>query len=143
MNNIWNCLFANQMTVHAWENYKKYAWGKNELRPLSKIGNAGVFGSNDLGATIVDSLDTLYIMGLKEQYLEGRQWVADKFTLENKVRFRIFWKGCIEIAQFSSHSIPIWKFLFDQNLIFNRGLNESLNKSLNERVSCNYRIIKF
>lgn len=73
------------MATHAWTNYKKYAWGQNELRPLSKTGNGGVFGGAALGATIVDSLDTLYIMGLKEQYLEGREWVEHNFTLENKV----------------------------------------------------------
>lgn len=73
------------MTTHAWMNYKKYAWGHNELRPVSKTSNGGPFGGAELGATIIDSLDTLYIMGLKEQYLEGREWVAQSFTLRNKV----------------------------------------------------------
>lgn len=74
------------MTVHAWENYKLYAWGKNELRPLSKRAHTGsIFGAYDLGATIVDSLDTLYIMGLKDEYQEGREWIARKFSFKNMV----------------------------------------------------------
>lgn len=77
------------MTLHAWNNYKLYAWGKNELRPLSKNGHNGVFGSNELGATIVDSLDTLYIMGLKEQYEEGRDWVAQNFSFKNLVDLKM------------------------------------------------------
>lgn len=72
------------MAQHAWENYKKFAWGKNELRPISRSAASGIFPI-DLGETIVDSLDTLYIMGLKEQYQEGRDWVAQHFSLQNKV----------------------------------------------------------
>lgn len=46
---------------HAWAGYKEYAWGHDHLKPIS-----GTF--NDwfhLGLTIIDSLDTMYIMGLK------------------------------------------------------------------------------
>ncbi|XP_035918503.1 mannosyl-oligosaccharide alpha-1,2-mannosidase IA isoform X2 [Anopheles stephensi] len=76
--------YVRQMMVHAWSNYKLYAWGKNELRPLSKRGHSNsIFGSFDLGATIVDGLDTLYLMGLHKEFDEGREWVERKFTLEN------------------------------------------------------------
>ncbi|XP_053678748.1 mannosyl-oligosaccharide alpha-1,2-mannosidase IA [Anopheles nili] len=75
---------VKEMMVHAWSNYKLYAWGKNELRPLSKRGHSNsIFGSFDLGATIVDGLDTLYLMGLHREFDEGREWVERKFTLEN------------------------------------------------------------
>ncbi|KAL7745121.1 hypothetical protein ACLKA6_008180 [Drosophila palustris] len=72
------------MMEHAWHNYKLYAWGKNELRPLSQRPHSGsIFGSYDLGATIVDGLDTLYIMGLEKEYKEGRDWIERKFSLDN------------------------------------------------------------
>ncbi|EDO64315.2 AGAP000558-PB [Anopheles gambiae str. PEST] len=75
---------VKEMMVHAWSNYKLYAWGKNELRPLSKRGHSNsIFGSFDLGATIVDGLDTLYLMGLHKEFDEGREWVERKFTLDN------------------------------------------------------------
>lgn len=75
---------VKQMMIHAWDNYKLYAWGKNELKPITKRGHSGsIFGAFDLGATIVDGLDTLYLMGLHKEYDEGRDWVARKFTLEN------------------------------------------------------------
>lgn len=74
------------MTRHAWENYKLYAWGKNELRPISKRAHTGsIFGSYDLGATIIDGLDTLYIMGMEQEFKEGRDWIAKHFTLDNIV----------------------------------------------------------
>eukprot|EP00099_Drosophila_melanogaster_P026563 NP_727408.2 alpha-Mannosidase class I a, isoform I [Drosophila melanogaster] len=75
---------VKQMMEHAWHNYKLYAWGKNELRPLSqRPHSASIFGSYDLGATIVDGLDTLYIMGLEKEYREGRDWIERKFSLDN------------------------------------------------------------
>ncbi|XP_017468399.1 PREDICTED: mannosyl-oligosaccharide alpha-1,2-mannosidase IA-like [Rhagoletis zephyria] len=73
-----------KMMLHAWENYKLYAWGKNELRPLSQRPHSGsIFGAYDLGATIVDGLDTLYLMGLEKEYQEGRDWIERKFSLDN------------------------------------------------------------
>lgn len=73
------------MTLHAWNNYKLYAWGKNELRPISKRPHGGVFGNIDIGATIIDALDTLYIMGLKEEYQIGHDWIKEHFSFENLV----------------------------------------------------------
>ena len=74
---------VKEMTLLAWNSYKKYAWGKNELKPLSKTGHqAGIFGNaQNLGASIVDALDTLYIMGLKDEYKDGRDWVEKHFSL--------------------------------------------------------------
>ncbi|XP_055628514.1 mannosyl-oligosaccharide alpha-1,2-mannosidase IA isoform X2 [Toxorhynchites rutilus septentrionalis] len=75
---------VKEMMIHAWDNYKLYAWGKNELKPISKRGHSGsIFGAFDLGATIVDGLDTLYLMGLHKEFDEGRDWIERKFTLEN------------------------------------------------------------
>lgn len=45
---------------HAWKGYKKFAWGHDHLKPISE-GYHDWFG---LGLTIVDSLDTMYLMGL-------------------------------------------------------------------------------
>ena len=42
--------FIKEMTKEAWINYKKYAWGENELRPISKKGHsAGIFGTTKMG----------------------------------------------------------------------------------------------
>jgi mannosyl-oligosaccharide alpha-1,2-mannosidase len=47
---------------HAWKGYKKYAWGHDHLKPIT-----GTFHDwFSLGLTIVDALDTVYIMGLTE-----------------------------------------------------------------------------
>ena len=72
---------------HAWDNYVRYAWGKNELRPITKRGHtASIFGTGALGATIVDGLDTLYIMGMEKEYEQGRDWIANHFNISSIVR---------------------------------------------------------
>lgn len=71
------------MMLHAWKNYKLYAWGKNELNSIKKTyHNNSIFGTCEIGATIVDALDTLYIMELMEEYEEGRNWVLNEFSLD-------------------------------------------------------------
>lgn len=47
---------------HAWKGYKDHAWGRDELKPISKSFGEW-FG---LGLTLIDSLDTMWILGLKE-----------------------------------------------------------------------------
>ena len=48
---------------HGWNGYKKYAYGFDELRPLTAKGNNNRYG---WGLTIVDSIDTAIIMGLDD-----------------------------------------------------------------------------
>ncbi|KAK7790855.1 hypothetical protein R5R35_010728 [Gryllus longicercus] len=75
---------VKEMMRHAWDNYVRYAWGKNELRPISKRGHSGsIFGSGSLGATIVDGLDTLYIMGMHEEFKQGRDWIAESLDINS------------------------------------------------------------
>ncbi|KAK6606453.1 Endoplasmic reticulum mannosyl-oligosaccharide 1,2-alpha-mannosidase 2 [Botrytis cinerea] len=51
--------------VHSWEGYKAHAWLRDEVSPLSGSWK-DTFGG--WAATLVDSLDTLWIMGLKEDF---------------------------------------------------------------------------
>lgn len=75
---------------HAWDNYVKYAWGKNELKPISKRSHSGgIFGNMQWGGTIVDGLDTLYIMGLEDEYKMGRNWIANELDMDNMVRLHV------------------------------------------------------
>lgn len=54
--------------VHSWEGYKKHAWLKDEVSPVE----AGFVNSfSGWAATLVDALDTLWMMGLKEEFEEA------------------------------------------------------------------------
>jgi len=79
--------FVKNMMKHAWNGYVAHAWGKNEVRPVSKSGNsASVFGSSDAGATIVDSMTTLYIMEMDEEFNKAKEWVADNLDLAEQMK---------------------------------------------------------
>lgn len=51
--------------LHSWEGYKKHAWLQDEVTPVSG-GYKNGFGRR--GATLVDTLDTLVIMGLDKEF---------------------------------------------------------------------------
>lgn len=51
--------------MRCWKSYKERAWTKDELRPISGK-SATSFGG--WGATLVDSLDTLWIMDMKAEF---------------------------------------------------------------------------
>jgi mannosyl-oligosaccharide alpha-1,2-mannosidase len=47
------------MMKFAWDGYTRYAWGYNELKPITKTAHfSSVFGRAQLGASIVDAIDT-------------------------------------------------------------------------------------
>lgn len=46
----------------AWKGYKDHAWGHDNLKPVSGMP----YDWFSLGLTIVDALDTAYIMGLQD-----------------------------------------------------------------------------
>ncbi|XP_042048071.1 mannosyl-oligosaccharide 1,2-alpha-mannosidase MNS1-like [Salvia splendens] len=73
--------------IHAWSSYEKYAWGHDELQPQTKNG-VDSFGG--LGATLVDALDTLYIMGLDEQFQKAREWVAESLDFNKNYEASVF-----------------------------------------------------
>jgi mannosyl-oligosaccharide alpha-1,2-mannosidase len=59
--------------LHSYKGYKKYAWAKDELAPVT-----GSFKTPFCGwaATLVDSLDTMLIMGLHEEFQEALEEVG-------------------------------------------------------------------
>ncbi|WWC60743.1 uncharacterized protein I303_103319 [Kwoniella dejecticola CBS 10117] len=76
---------------HAWDAYKRHAWGHDEVRPVSETPSDPF---NGWGATIVDSLDTLLLMGFSDEYnlcrphvnqlnfhwVNGRDWHSSYLT---------------------------------------------------------------
>ena len=53
---------------HSWAGYKAHAWMQDELSPLDG-GSVQAFGG--WAATLVDTLDTLWIMGMKDEFDEA------------------------------------------------------------------------
>ncbi|RDW94030.1 class I alpha-mannosidase 1A [Aspergillus mulundensis] len=74
--------------LHAWNGYKISAMGHDEVRPL-RGGYKDTF--NGWGATLVDALDTLWIMDLKEEFSMAVDYVKKiDFTTSTKKEIPVF-----------------------------------------------------
>lgn len=70
-----------------WQSYKKYAWGNDELKPLSHRGDNNWGG---MGVTLVDSLDTLWLMGLREEFDDAKNWIEHSLTFSHAGTISVF-----------------------------------------------------
>ncbi len=67
----------------AWDHYRARAWGKDEIKPVS--GGASSFPLKDgrhLGLTLIEALDTLWVMGLDDRFQAGVDWVKTRFDAD-------------------------------------------------------------
>ncbi|KAH8677676.1 glycoside hydrolase family 47 protein [Xylariales sp. PMI_506] len=67
-------LAVKQAFSRCWNSYRSKAWGKDELAPISGSSRDNFGG---WGATLVDSLDTLWIMGLHDEFYEAVSAAAE------------------------------------------------------------------
>ncbi|KXN85750.1 Mannosyl-oligosaccharide 1,2-alpha-mannosidase MNS3, partial [Leucoagaricus sp. SymC.cos] len=74
---------------HAWLAYERDAMGADEYHPLSH-GGSNLTKAGGIGYTVVDSLDTMLIMGLNEEYQRAKRWVEDKLSFDKDGAFSTF-----------------------------------------------------
>lgn len=74
--------------LHAWQGYVHYAWGHDELRPLSR--KPFDWYGQSLLMTPVDALDTLVLMGLKKQAAEDRALIDAKLDFNKDIYVKVF-----------------------------------------------------
>ena len=74
--------------VHAWDGYRKYAWGHDALMPLSRKPHD--WYSHSLLMTPVDGLDTMVLMGLKPQAEEARKLIDAKLNFDQDMYVKDF-----------------------------------------------------
>ncbi len=74
--------------LHAWSAYEKYAWGHDELKPVSKT--AKDWYGDSLLMTPVDSLDTLILMGFKDEAEKAKALILDRLSFEKDISVKNF-----------------------------------------------------
>lgn len=74
--------------LHSWNAYKKYAWGQDGLRPISKSGYA--WYSQPLYMTAVDAMDTMILMGLKEEADSVREFIVRNLRFDHDIFVKNF-----------------------------------------------------
>ncbi|MGH9870060.1 MAG: glycoside hydrolase family 47 protein [Candidatus Polarisedimenticolia bacterium] len=74
--------------VHAWNGYKTYAWGKDDLLPVSRTGRN--WHGHTLYMTPVDALDTMILMGLDEEAATTREFLAGNLSFDLDIEVKNF-----------------------------------------------------
>ena len=74
--------------LHAWTGYKKYCWGHDDLKPISKTCRDW-YGTPIL-MTAVDSLDSLYLLGFKKEADETREYIAKNLKYDKDTSVQVF-----------------------------------------------------
>src|SRR6266550_891841 len=74
--------------LHSWQAYEKYAWGHDELRPISKTPRD--WYGESLLMTPVDALDTLILMGFKDEADKARALIDEKLSFDKDVSVQNF-----------------------------------------------------
>ena len=79
---------VRQEFLHSWNAYKKYAWGHDGLKPLSKTYYD--WYSAPLYMSLVDALDTMILMGLKEEADSVREFVVTHLSFDHDIYVKNF-----------------------------------------------------
>jgi hypothetical protein len=75
---------------HAWDSYRRLAWGRDELLPLSGAGSDFFADGHSVGLTIIEALDTLYLMQLDDDLADGVRWCEQHLDFDIDADFQVF-----------------------------------------------------
>jgi mannosidase alpha-like ER degradation enhancer 2 len=74
--------------LYSWQAYEKYAWGYDELQPVSKTPRD--WYGESLLMTPVDSLDTLLLLGLKDEAAKAQALIVEKLSFDKDISVKNF-----------------------------------------------------
>ena len=74
--------------LHAWSGYRKYAWGHDDLKPLTKTYHD--WYAEPLLMTPVDALDTMIIMGLDDEAKATREYIVENLSFDKDIEVQNF-----------------------------------------------------
>lgn len=63
--------------------------GADEYHPIGHRGS-NLTAAGGIGYTVIDSMDTMLIMGLDEEYQRARKWVENKLDFDQDANFNTF-----------------------------------------------------
>jgi glycosyl hydrolase family 47 len=72
----------------SWHAYEKYAWGHDELKPLTRTGKD--WYGDSLLMTPVDALDTLLLMNLTEEAQKAKALILEKLSFDKDIDVKNF-----------------------------------------------------
>lgn len=79
---------VRQELLHCWHAYVRYAWGHDEVRPLSKEFRD--WYKQPVLMTPVDALDALLLMGCTPQADSARELIVERLSFDRDDRVQVF-----------------------------------------------------
>lgn len=68
--------------LHAWNGYKYVAWGYDEVRPVSGKPANFFLKNHSFGLSIIEAMDTLYVMGLDAELESCVAWLRSHLDFD-------------------------------------------------------------
>ncbi|HEY8313681.1 MAG TPA: glycoside hydrolase family 47 protein [Candidatus Baltobacteraceae bacterium] len=68
--------------LHAWNGYKRFAWGHDEVRPVTGTTHDFFIEGHSLGLSIIEAMDTLYVMGLDDELQGCVAWLRANMNFD-------------------------------------------------------------
>jgi hypothetical protein len=76
--------------LHAWNGYKQFAWGHDQVNPVSGTFSEFFVPGHPIGLSIIEALDTLYVMELDAELAAGVAWIEQNLTFDIDGSFHVF-----------------------------------------------------
>src|SRR5262245_28675595 len=79
---------VRQAVLHAWQGYKQYAWGHDDLNPLSRTPRD--WYGQSLLMTPIDAYDTLLLLGLVAEAHEAKRLIMQRSVFDMDASVQVF-----------------------------------------------------
>lgn len=79
---------VRQAFLHAWQGYRRYAWGHDDLNPISRTPRDW-YGTSLL-MTPVDAYDTMLLMGLVSEAADAKRLIVERLSFDRDISVQVF-----------------------------------------------------
>jgi mannosyl-oligosaccharide alpha-1,2-mannosidase len=76
--------------LHAWNGYKKFAWGHDQVNPVSGTYSEFFVPGHSIGLSMIEALDTLYVMELDDELAASVAWIDKNVNFDIDGDFHVF-----------------------------------------------------
>merc|ERR1719440_455661 len=104
---------VREAASHAWKGYRERAWGYDQLHPQRGEPNMWF----NLGLSIVEWLDTLWLLGMRNEFEDAHRWVAESLSFDTaKTKLDSFFEATIRLlgGLLGAHSLSQRQIFLDK-----------------------------
>ena len=74
----------------AWRQYRERAWGRDEIKPISGGFSSFPLKTEHLGLSLIEAMDTLWVMGLDAEFADALGWVKANLDFDKDGEVSVF-----------------------------------------------------